>query len=102
MSILYVCENLILAAASFWSFPTAACKVSPIRKKFRMAVPTYINKTKKSSSFLVKVFDKMGANFNRSFDLESYKKFFDDLGYGDAEYLVAEGRMPCAVAVITK
>ena len=67
----------------------------------KVIVPTYINKTKKSSSFLVNVFDKMGANFNRSFDLESYKKFFDDLGYGDAEYLVAEGRMPCAVAVIS-
>ena len=67
----------------------------------KVIVPTYINKTKKSSSFLVNVFDKMGANFNRSFDMESYKKFFDDLGYGDAEYLVADGRMPCAVAVIS-
>ena len=35
------------------------------------------------------------------FDLESYKQFFKDLGYENVEYHVADGRMPCAVAVIT-
>jgi ubiquinone/menaquinone biosynthesis C-methylase UbiE len=30
------------------------------------------------------------------------RKFFEDKGYANAEYHVVEGRMPCAIAVITK
>ena len=36
------------------------------------------------------------------FDLESYKRFFADMGYENVEYDVVDGRMPCAIAVITK
>ena len=57
--------------------------------------------SKGSSSFVAKLIGKMGANFKRQFDLESYKQFFTDLGYTNVEYSVVEGKMPCAIAVIT-
>ena len=44
----------------------------------------------------------LGADFKQQFDLDTYKKFFDDMGYKDVEYHVVDGRMPCAIAVITK
>lgn len=72
------------------------------KKNGRVIIPTYINKTSKSSSVAAKVLDIFGADFKRQFDLDSYKQFFIDGGYADIEYFVVEGRMPCAVAVITK
>jgi ubiquinone/menaquinone biosynthesis C-methylase UbiE len=68
----------------------------------RIIIPTYINKTKKSSSLAVKFLTMLGADFKRQFDLASYKKFFEDKGYKNIEYTVAEGRMPCAIAVIVR
>ncbi|MCR4961264.1 MAG: hypothetical protein K6A74_07395 [Lachnospiraceae bacterium] len=44
----------------------------------------------------------LGADFKRQFDLDSYRKFFEDKGYAGAEYYVVDGRMPCVIAVITK
>ena len=65
-------------------------------------IPTYINMSKRSSGLAVKFIEKLGAEFKRQFELESYRKFFEDMGYNNAEYYVVEGRMPCAIAVITK
>jgi len=67
----------------------------------KLIIPTYINMSKESSSFVAKLIGKMGADFKRQFDLESYKQFFTDLGYANVEYSVVEGKMPCAIAVIT-
>ena len=63
-------------------------------------VPTYINKSCSSASRAAGLFNRLGANFKRQFDVESYKEFFSGLGYSDVEYHVAEGRMPCGIAVI--
>ena len=49
----------------------------------------------------LELLEKCGLHFERDFDLESYKQFFKDLGYENVEYHVADGRMPCAVALIT-
>jgi len=73
-----------------------------VRPGGRIIIPTYINMTKRSSGFAVKLIEKLGADFKRQFEIESYKHFFEDLGYECAEYHIVEGRMPCAVAVITK
>lgn len=73
-----------------------------VRPGGKIIIPTYINKTKKSSGLAVKFIEFLGADFKRQFDLEGYKKFFEEKGYADAEYHVVEGRMPCAIAVITK
>jgi len=33
---------------------------------------------------------------------KAYKDFFKDLGYSNAEFVMCEGRIPCAVAVVKK
>ena len=68
----------------------------------KIIIPTYINASKVSSSLAVKFFEFLGANFKRQFDLESYKMFFKNLGYENVDYFIVEGRMPCAIAVISK
>ncbi|MBQ6016818.1 MAG: class I SAM-dependent methyltransferase [Clostridiales bacterium] len=73
-----------------------------VRPGGRIIIPTYINKTKRSSGAAVKFIELLGADFKRQFDLDTYRKFFEDKGYANAEYHVVEGRMPCAIAVITK
>ena len=45
---------------------------------------------------------KAGADFKREFTLETYKSFFAQAGYADASYVMCEGRIPCAVAVLKK
>ena len=54
-----------------------------------------------SSSF-ASVVGKAGADFKRQFTVESYKQFFLDAGYDDVKISLADGRIPCAVAVMTK
>ena len=45
---------------------------------------------------------KAGADFKRQFTVQSYKQFFLDAGYEDVRIMTAEGRIPCAVATMTK
>ena len=68
----------------------------------KVIIPTYINNEGKEQRIVVKLLEKMGASFKRQFDLASYKQFFADAGFPDAEFSVVEGRMPCAIAVIQK
>lgn len=68
----------------------------------KVIIPTYINMGRDGSEWLIKLIDIAGANFARQFDMESYKKFFADCGYENVRFDVVEGRMPCALAVITK
>lgn len=68
----------------------------------KIIIPTYINISRKTGRIAVRLIELMGADFKRQFDLDSYKEFFADMGYGEVEYHVVEGRMPCAIAVITK
>ena len=51
------------------------------------------------------VFDavgKAGADFKRQFTESSYKDFFTENGFDDVTVVPIHGRIPCAVAVITK
>ena len=68
----------------------------------KIILPTYINLSKPSNMLVTSVINKLGAGFQKQFDLESYKQFFDEIGYTDVYYEVVNGRMPCAIAVITK
>ena len=68
----------------------------------KVIIPTYINKSKRSGGIAVRLLELIGADFKRQFDLESYKKFFEDMGYSDVTYTVVDGRMPCAIAVVEK
>lgn len=48
------------------------------------------------------IMGKAGADFKRQFTYDSYKEFIEDAGYKNVEYSLIEGKIPCAVAVITK
>jgi len=65
-------------------------------------IPTYINMSKGTGTAAVKFISLLGADFKRQFNLESYKKFYEDKGYTGVDYYVVDGRMPCAIAVIKR
>lgn len=50
----------------------------------------------------VRFLELLGAGFKRQYDMDSYQRFFEDAGYKNVDYYIVDGRMPCAVAVITK
>lgn len=68
-----------------------------------LIIPTYMNKDDKGKT---KGFSgaaqKAGADFKREFTVESYRQFFLDAGYPDVKVSLADGRIPCAVAVMRK
>lgn len=68
----------------------------------KIIIPTYINASKGVNKKAVGLLKLAGANFKRQFDMDSYRKFFSDAGYENVEYYIVDGRMPCALAVITK
>ena len=45
---------------------------------------------------------KAGADFKRQFTVDSYRQFFLDAGYLDVQTILADGRIPCAVAVMKR
>lgn len=68
-----------------------------------LIIPTYMNRDQKGeTSGFASVVGKAGADFKRQFTPESYRQFFLDAGYRDVMILLAEGRIPCAVAVMEK
>lgn len=68
----------------------------------KIIIPTYINGASGVNQLAVRLFELGGVRFKRQFDRASYQKFFEDAGYKQVAYTVVNGRMPCAVAVITK
>ena len=68
----------------------------------KLIILTYVNLQKNGKAgFFVNAIDKAGANMKRQFTYESYQKFFVNAGYKNVEFGVIEGKMPCAVAIIT-
>ena len=81
----------------------ALCELRRVcRNGGQLIIPTYINRTKggKTSGF-AKTVGKAGADFKRQFTFDSYKKFFADAGFKKSEYTFIDGKIPCALAVIT-
>ncbi len=69
----------------------------------KLIIPTYINKERTGkNSRISEVIGQAGADFKRQFTTESYERFFRDAGYDDVQILLADGRIPCAAAVMTK
>ena len=69
----------------------------------RLIIPTYMNRTDKGRTNRVSgAIGKAGADFKREFTPDTYRQFFAEAGYPDAEYALCEGRIPCAVAVLQK
>ena len=68
-----------------------------------LIIPTYMNKDDKGkTNGFSDAAQKAGADFKREFTMESYRQFFLDAGYPDVEAFLADGRIPCAVAVMRK
>lgn len=69
----------------------------------KIILPTYMNQTDSGKTNGVsEIIGKAGADFKREFTLDTYKQFFSDAGYTDADYILCAGRIPCAVAVLRK
>ncbi len=69
----------------------------------RMIIPTYMNRTEKGTTNSVSgAIGKVGADFKREFTQDSYRQFFADAGYTEADYMLCPGRIPCAVAVLRR
>ena len=69
----------------------------------KIIIPTYMNKDEKgNTSGFAKRIGKAGANFKRQFTYDSYKDFFNEIGYKNVEYKMINGRVPCCVALIKK
>ena len=68
-----------------------------------LIVPTYMNRNERGrTSTFASAVGKAGADFKRQFTAESYRQFFLDAGYRDVRIELADGRIPCAVAVMRK
>ncbi len=69
----------------------------------RIIIPTYMNRRSggKENRF-IKALGKAGAGFKEKFTFFSYRQFFNDAGYPDAQFMDIEGFIPCCVAVIEK
>lgn len=68
----------------------------------KIIIPTYINASSNTNKIAVRLFEFLGANFKRQFDMDSYKEFFKKAGYKNVDYYIVHGRMSCAIAIITK
>ena len=68
-----------------------------------LIIPTYINKgSKGKTSGFAGAVGKAGADFKRQFTVDSYRQFFRNAGYSDVKVTLADGRIPCAVAVMKR
>lgn len=63
-----------------------------------LIIPTYMEREKRSGRAPA----LRPGIFRQHFTVRSYRKFFLDAGYPDVRIKVAEGRIPCAVAVMQK
>lgn len=68
----------------------------------RIIIPTYINASEGVNRKAVYLLELAGVRFMRQFDIRSYRQFFEHAGYKNFDCSVISGRMPCAIAVITK
>ena len=66
----------------------------------KLIIPTYVNKGKAKG--FDKTIDKAGADFKQDFTYESYRAFFAGAGYTKMRTMLIDGKVPCAIAVITK
>ena len=68
-----------------------------------LIIPTYMNRDGRGrTSGFARTVGKAGADFKRQFTYDTYRQFFRDAGYADVRITPAEGRIPCAVAVMRK
>jgi ubiquinone/menaquinone biosynthesis C-methylase UbiE len=73
------------------------------RKGGEVIIPTYLVKQDRGISRLfVRIVNLFGTTFHQQFTEQTYKSFFEKLGYTDGTYDIVDGRMACDIAVFTK
>ncbi len=69
----------------------------------KIIIPTYMNMNSVGNvDDVSNSINKLGVDFKRQFNKETYMLFFKELGYQDVSYIECMGRIPCMVAVIKK
>jgi len=69
----------------------------------QVIIPTYVNNENSGkASIFIRLLETFGANFKKQFSFESYKAFFKAGGFEDVNFILVEGKMPCAIAIIDK
>ena len=92
-NVIHIVEEPKMAMSELWR----VCKPGG-----KIIIPTYITHNIKSANFSIKFFNFLGAGFQQMFNYESYKEFFNSMGYEVSNYYTASGRMPCCAAIIEK
>ncbi len=85
--------------------PQAGLKelVRTCRSGGKVIIPTYISKNPQGKeNVFVRMLRKIGLVVGEKFTFSSYQQFFLDAGFENVEYLKVDGRIPCAIAVISK
>ena len=73
------------------------------RKGGEVIIPTYLVKQDQGISRLfVRIVNLFGTTFHEQFTEQTYKSFFEKLGYTDGTYDIVDGRMACDIAAFTK
>lgn len=73
------------------------------KKDGKVIIPTYVSsENKRKSLMLIAVLEKIGVKFKEKFDFKSYKEFYSRTECGDVEFILVEGKIPCAIAIIKK
>ena len=73
------------------------------KKGGKIIIPTYVNNENAGKpSMFIRALEQFGADFKKQFDFKSYKEFYAKANLSDVEYVLVEGKMPCAIAIISK
>ncbi len=73
------------------------------KKGGKIIIPTYmLCENNGRPDIFIRIWNKLGAGFKCQFSYHTYKEFFDGVGYSNVEYKLVQGKLPCAIAVITK
>lgn len=74
-----------------------------MQKDGKVIIPTYVSsENRRKSLILIAVLEKIGVKFKEKFDFKSYKEFYSRTECGDVEFILVEGKIPCAIAIIKK
>ena len=63
--------------------------------------PTYVKCRPSKQGIIPKILARLGVDFKEQFDVDSYRAFFEKLGYSNVTYTLIDGRIPCVIASIT-
>ena len=72
-----------------------------VRAGGTIVVPTYVKRRLSKQGIIPKILARLGVHFKEQFDVDSYRAFFEKLGYRNVTYTVIDGRIPCVIASIT-